>query len=88
MGTETDEGTPLPGMFDKYEAYGLAYRETKTAEGVERNLSYHGKPVNHFADLKPDGGVFTFSSSEQTPEGLTVCAVYDQSGKLTGVSAG
>lgn len=82
-----EEGTPLPGMFDKYAPYGLTYRETETAEGMQRNLFYNGKPVNHFADVTPDGGVFTFGSSEQTPDGLTVRAVYGERGELTGLTA-
>ena len=74
-------------MFDKYAPYGLTYRETETAEGMQRNLFYNGKPVNHFADVTPDGGVFTFGSSEQTPDGLTVRAVYGERGELTGLTA-
>lgn len=81
----TDEGVPLPNMFDKYAPYGLVYEEKQTPSGTERNLSLNGKHVNHFADTSPDGGVFTFGSSTQTEDGITVHAVYDN-GKLVGVA--
>lgn len=85
VGSSTEEGTTLPGMFDKYEQYGITYKETATANGILRNLYYNGKLVNNFADVNPDGGVFTFGSSEQSADGLTLHAVYTN-GKLTGVA--
>lgn len=84
-GDETDEGVPLPNMFDKYAPYGLVYEEKQTPSGTERNLSLNGKHVNHFADTSPDGGVFTFGSTTQTEDGITVHAVYDN-GEFVGVA--
>lgn len=81
----TDEGVPLPNMFDKYAPYGFVYEEKQTPSGTERNLSLNGKHVNHFADTSPDGGVFTFGSSTQTEDGITVHAVYDN-GEFVGVA--
>lgn len=81
----TDEGVPLPNMFDKYAPYGLAYEEKETPSGTECNLSLNGKHVNHFADTSPDGGVFTFGSSTQTEDGITVHAVYE-GGEFVGVA--
>lgn len=83
-GTETDEGTPLPDLFDKYKPYGITYREIQTADGVQRNLYYNGKLVNQFADINPNGGVFTFGSSEQSEDGLKLHTVYEN-GKLAGI---
>lgn len=79
-----DEGTPLPNMFDKYAPYGITYEEKQTPDGMERNLYLNGKHVNHFADTDPNGGAFTFSSSTQSADGITVHAVYEN-GKLAGV---
>lgn len=84
-GDETSEGTPLPNMFDKYAPYGLVYEEKQTSSGTERNLSLNGKHVNHFADSDPNGGVFTFGSSTQTEDGITVHALYDN-GEFVGVA--
>lgn len=85
VGSSTEEGTTLPGMFDKYAKYGITYEEKQTANGMQRNLYYNGKLVNQFADVNPDGGVFTFGSSDQSDDGLTLHAVYEN-GKLTGVA--
>lgn len=85
VGSSTEEGTTLPGMFDKYAKYGITYEEKQTANGMQRNLYYNGKLVNQFADVNPDGGVFTFGSSDQSADGLTLHAVYEN-GKLTGVA--
>lgn len=84
-GDETSEGVPLPNMFDKYAPYGLVYEEKQTSSGTERNLSLNGKHVNHFVDTSPDGGVFTFGSSTQTEDGITVHALYDN-GEFVGVA--
>lgn len=84
-GTGTDEGTTIPDMFEKYAPYGITYKETATADGMERNLYLNGKPVNHFSDTTPAGGVFTFSSSIQTKDGLTVRTTYENN-KLSGVT--
>lgn len=84
-GDETSEGVPLPNMFDKYAPYGLVYEEKQTSSGTERNLSFNGKHVNHFADSDPNGGVFTFGSSTQTEDGITVHALYDN-GEFVGVA--
>lgn len=83
-GNETDEGTTLPDLFDKYKPYGITYREIQTADGVQRNLYYNGKLVNQFADINPNGGVFTFGSSEQSEDGLKLHTVYEN-GKLAGI---
>lgn len=79
MGTEgggTGEGIPLPQMFDKYKPYGITYEEVRRGDEVERNLYYNGRLVSQFADVTPDGGVFTFGSSRQTADGVRVRTVY------------
>lgn len=85
VGTDTDEGIPLPDMFSKYAPFGITYQETITADGMERNLYFNGKPVNQLIDNKPDGGVFTFGSSSQDEDGIIVCTFYKQ-GKLAGIA--
>ena len=84
-GNDACEGTPLPDMFEKYQAYGIVYRETETINGIERNLYYNGTLVDTLADQSPDGSVFTFGSTQ--PGGICVQAVYDENGRLAGVEA-
>lgn len=87
QGTETDEGVPMPDMFQKYTRWGLAYQETTAEAGIQRSLTYQGQWVNHFADITPYGGVFTFGSSEQRKGGITVRTVYDENGSLVGLTS-
>lgn len=84
-GNETDEGTPLPDMFDKYAPYGITYQQTETPYGMERCLYWNGQYVNSFVDRTPAGGVFSFGSTVQKEDGLKVYTVYDKDGVLTGV---
>lgn len=80
-----EEGTPLPDMFDKYKKYGIEYKESMDKNGDQiRNLYYKGKIVNSFADINPNGSVFTFGSSEQSTDGVDIQTVY-KNGKLTGI---
>lgn len=83
-GGDAEEGTPLPGMFDAYAPYGLRYEETVTADGTERSLYLDGHYVNHFSDLRPGGGVFSFGSTVQRADGIKVRTVYEN-GVLTGL---
>lgn len=80
----TSEGIPVAGMFDKYRQYGITYSETLVGDRAERNLYYNGKPVNKFADISPDGSVFTFGSTSQSEDGLIVHVRYEN-GKRIGV---
>lgn len=82
---EITEGTPLPDMFYKYAPYGISYEEKETADGMERSLYLNGRFVNSFADVNPSGGVFTFGSTRQREEGLSVRVVYEN-GTAVGVA--
>lgn len=77
-GTGTGEGRTFEEIFAQYESYGLTYEPTASGRG---NLFYDGRPVAHFADQKPDGGVFTFSSDNT--EGLRLKTVYDKIGNMS-----
>ena len=50
-------------------------------------LAWNGQPVRVFADLKPDGGSFSYEDPYEE-DGLTVYTAYDQDGNLTGLTAG
>ena len=86
--TAVAEGTGEPGgrtfaeIFEKYAALGITYVEANGASG-SGNVYLNGRLVSWFADVKPDGGVFTFDSADEG--GLAVQTVYDGTGKLTGV---
>ena len=72
-------GRTFAEIFDQFAAYGLTYEPS--AAGGRGNLIYNGQPVAYFADPKPDGGVFTFSSDNT--EGLTVSVEYDEMGIMS-----
>ena len=76
-------GKTFKEIFAQYEAYGLTYQPRGSGMGA---LSLNGQPVRSFADLKPDGGTFSYEDP-YAQEGLTVCTEYDENGKLTGLSA-
>lgn len=83
------EGSGGPGgmtfaeLFEKYAAFGISYAEAEGASGAG-NVYLNGHLVSRFADERPDGGVFTFESADEG--GMAVRAVYDEAGKLTGVT--
>ena len=72
-------GRTFAEIFAQFAAYGLTYEPS--AAGGRGNLFYNGQPVAYFADPKPDGGVFTFSSDNT--EGLTVSVEYDEMGIMS-----
>lgn len=67
--------------FAKYREFGIEYVEAQNASGAG-NIYYHGKPVNAFLDIAPDGGTFTFQSADGGE--INVKTVYEN-GKITGV---
>ena len=62
------------------------------------NVYDNGELVDYFVDRRPDGGVFSFcsrggksadgdrDSNVNAKNGITVSTVYDEKGKLCGVS--
>lgn len=80
--SDARDGKTFEEIFAQYAAYGLTYVPTQGGRG---NLLYNGQPVGHFADLKPDGSVFTFGSDGGGE--LTLYTQYDAKGNLTGLAA-
>ena len=76
-------GRTFEEIFAPYAAYGLAYTPRASAMG---SLTWNGEAVRSFADLKPDGGTFSYEDP-YVREGLTVRTQYDEAGKLTGLTA-
>ena len=74
-------GKTFEEIFAQYEEYGLSYQPREGGPGA---LAYNGQPVRSFADLKPDGGTFSYQDP-YAQEGLTVYTEYDESGKLLGL---
>lgn len=71
-------GTTFSDIFDKYKAHGITYVESNG----ERNVYYNDILVHNFADITPDGGAFSFTSSKEG--GINIKTVY-KNGKLCGV---
>lgn len=81
------QGMSFEEIFAQYEKYGLTYQIREDAMGAPMGaLVYNGLPVSSFADLKPDGGVFSYNDPH-SPDGLKVRTVYDENGNLTGLTA-
>lgn len=83
-GTGGSGGRTFEEIFARYEAYGLVYQPRESGMGA---LAWNGQPVRVFADLKPDGGSFSYEDPYEE-DGLTVYTAYDQDGNLTGLTAG
>lgn len=73
----------IEAAFARYEKYGLVYLPRECGIG---SMSYCGQPVRSFEDVKPDGGAFSYQDPN-VERGLTVTTLYDQDGKLAGLSA-
>ena len=82
-GGSTGQGKTFEEIFAQYEEYGLIYQPREGGMGA---LTYNGLPVRSFADLKPNGGAFSYQDP-CTQEGLTVYTEYDRNGGLTGLTA-
>lgn len=81
-GSDAGDGKTFEEIFAQYAAYGLTYVPTQGGRG---NVFYNGRLVRHFADLKPDGSVFTFGSDGGGE--LALYTQYDANGNLTGLAA-
>ena len=82
----TESGPSEPGVtfeeiFARYSGYGLDYRP---GEGLG-SMTLNGQTVKSFADLKPDGGAFSWQDPK-AESGLKVSTVYGEDGKLTGLN--
>ena len=87
MEGDTAAVTAQPGMtlaqrFKRYAPFGITYEEAEGASGAG-NVYYNGRLVSHFTDITPDGGAFSFTSTQCG--GISVRTVYDSDGKLAGV---
>lgn len=70
-GTSDEGGTTFEEIFARYASYGLSY---SPREGSLGSLTWNGQAVSFFADLKPDGSVFSY----QAPNGEGGLRVYTQ----------
>lgn len=76
-------GTTFEEIFAQYQPYGLIC--TRGEDGAYR-LMWNGQAVASFADVRPDGGAFSY----QVPgaeDGLQLYTEYDADGQLTGLRA-
>lgn len=68
-------GRTIAEIFARYETYGVRYEAG--------NVYWNERPVSAFVDESPDGGVFTYQSTDGGA--ISVRAVYDAAGALSGV---
>jgi len=77
-GTGGEGGTSFEEIFARYQSYGLVYSPRERGMG---SLTWNGQAVKFFADLKPDGGAFSYQDI-YAESGLSVYAQYDADGNL------
>lgn len=80
-GGNTGGGKTFEEIFARYADYGLTYVPTQNGRG---NVYCNGQSVGRFADLKPDGSVFSFASDDGGE--LTLYTQYDGDGNLVGLT--
>lgn len=80
-GSAAGVGRTFAEIFAGYSPWGLRY--DADAENQEI-LTYNGQPVAYFADLKPNGSVFSYDNP-YVEKGLNVYTVYDKDGSVTGL---
>lgn len=74
-------GETIAQRMARYAPYGVSYQE----RGGKKLLRYNGQAVNSFADITPDGGVFSVGSTDGGE--IDLVTVYDEDGRLNGVKA-
>lgn len=82
-GSENGSGMTFEEIFAQYRTYGLVYSPRENSMG---SLTWNGQTVKSFADLKPDGGAFSYQDP-YAERGLRVYTEYDADGNLTGLCA-
>lgn len=80
-GSGDEGGVTLEEIFARYTDYGLS---CLPEEGGRVSLSLNGQAVKLFVDIKPDGGMFSYSDPN-IESGLRVYTQYDADGALTGL---
>lgn len=80
-GSGAEGGRSFEEVFARYQPYGLVYSPRESGMG---SLTWNGQAVKSFADLKPDGGTFSYEDPFAAT-GLRVYAQYDASGRLMGL---
>jgi len=72
-------GETIAQRMERYASYGVSYQEI----GGKKIIRYKGKAVDSFADIRPDGGVFSVGSTDGGE--IDLVTVYDRNGKLAGI---
>ncbi len=74
-------GQTIAERMEPFAAYGVSYQET----GGKKVIRYNGKSVSSFADVRPDGSVFSVGSTDGGE--IVLVTDYDGDGTLKGVKA-
>ena len=74
-------GETIAQRMERYAPYGVSYQEI----GGKKMIRYKGKTVDSFADITPDGSVFSVGSTDGGE--IVLVTDYDEDGTLKGVKA-
>lgn len=74
-------GQTIAERMEPFAAYGVSYQEI----GGKKVIRYNGKSVSSFADVRPDGSVFSVGSTDGGE--IVLVTDYDGDGTLKGVKA-
>lgn len=72
-------GETIAERMERYAPYGVSYQE----RDGKKVIRYNGQAVDSFADIRPDGSVFSVGSTQGGE--IDLVTVYDQNGSLRGV---
>lgn len=78
---DNGSGQTIAERMEPFAAYGVSYQEI----GRKKVIRYNGKSVSSFADVRPDGSVFSVGSTDGGE--IDVVTVYGRDGRLVGVKA-
>ncbi len=76
---DNGSGQTIAERMEPFAAYGVSYQEI----GGKKVIRYNGKSVSSFADVRPDGSVFSVGSTDGGE--IDVVTVYGRDGRLSGV---
>ncbi|WP_300685391.1 M56 family metallopeptidase [Acutalibacter sp. 1XD8-36] len=80
-GSGGSSGETIAGRMEQYAPFGVSYKE----QNGRKIIGFKGQVVNSFADIRPDGSVFSVEADDGGE--IDLVTVYDRHGRLSGIKA-